>query len=251
VHNLRDKLSRLAGAVEELAKHGPAKPPGEAGLDEFAGKPVEKGPFYLADPLGNRTGNAPSPQLADVLRRTVADGVAAAAPGRAAAATALTVAGLQEHVDLLRGAVTMAYPGGLPAYDVVAELLADAGGPDGAAAAAAGAEYFDPATATLWWAGKEFFRDATVGDRVGRNEKTKVIARLQRPNGGPPVREPAVSEAERAAMMAMYFKKQEEAKALAENDDDAYHGARWADPKALKRELLGATSIGWRGPGGK
>jgi hypothetical protein len=28
-----------------------------------------------------------------------------------------------------------------------------------------GADYMDPATATLWWAGKEFFRDQTVGDR--------------------------------------------------------------------------------------
>jgi cilia- and flagella-associated protein 298 len=82
--------------------------------------------------------------------------------------------------------------------------------------------------------------------RVGKNEKTKIVGRLQRKGGGPPVREPAVSEDERKAMMAWYFKKQEEEKALAEDKDDAYLQANWADPKALKRELLGTTSLGWK-----
>ena len=86
ISNLREKISRLAGAVEELAKHGPAKPEAERGLDEVraggwgaggssssgwggsspseatpraqiqeqTGKVIAKGPFYSADPLGNR-----------------------------------------------------------------------------------------------------------------------------------------------------------------------------------------------------
>jgi hypothetical protein len=41
-----------------------------------------------------------------------------------------------------------------------------------------------------------------------------LVAVLQ--NAGPPGREPAVTEAERSAMMAHYFKKQEEMKKLAE-----------------------------------
>ncbi len=48
----------------------------------------------------------------------------------------------------------------------------------------------------------------TVGDRVGKNEKTKVTARLQKKGGGAPVREAAISEDERRAMMAHYYKKQ-------------------------------------------
>jgi len=47
-----------------------------------------------------------------------------------------------------------------------------------------------------------------VGDRLGWNEKTKVVAKLQRSGAGPPAREPAVSEEERKAMMAHYFKRQ-------------------------------------------
>ncbi len=57
-------------------------------------------------------------------------------------------------------------------------------------------------------AAKEFKRHEKVGDRLGMNEKTKVICKLRSPEGGPPAREPAVSEDERKAMMAFYFKKQ-------------------------------------------
>ena len=42
-------------------------------------------------------------------------------------------------------------------------------------------------------------------------------------------------------MMAHYFKKQEEMKKLAEDDDDNFEGASWADPKAMKRGLTGAA----------
>ena len=65
-------------------------------------------------------------------------------------------------------------------------------------------------------AGTQFVRDHTVGDRLRKNEKTKVVAKLQKPNSGPPAREPLVSEDERKAMMAHYFKRQEEIKKLAE-----------------------------------
>ena len=228
---LREKLSRLAGILEELARHGPSKPESERGLDEIAereGRSVRRGPHYCADPLGNRNGDAPSPQLAEVLLRTAADGVAACSKGLAAMGTALTLRGLQEKVDNMRGAVTMAYPMGLPAWDPARLLFEDDGSAGGYLAEVCGKDFFDPATASLWWAGKEFFRDQTVGERVGRNEKTKVVARLQAAAGGAPMREPAVSEEERKAMMAWYFKKQEEEKKLVEDDDDGHLSAKWA-----------------------
>ena len=66
IWNMRFTLSQLASAIEELAKHGPSKPPDKRGLDDIeeeAGKIVVKGPHYQQDPLGNRTGNPPSPEL--------------------------------------------------------------------------------------------------------------------------------------------------------------------------------------------
>ena len=106
-----------------------------------------------------------------------------------------------------------------------------------------GLDVMNADSASLWWAGKEFVRGKTVGDRVGRNEKTKIVCRLQAKTAGAPVREPAVSEDERKAMMAHYFKKQEERKALQADDEDSSYGSEWADPRGLKKSLLGTGGI--------
>jgi hypothetical protein len=79
----------------------------------------------------------------------------------------------------------MAYPMGLPEYDLVRINLE---GQDDIN------EFIPVETATLWMAGKEFFRDQLVRDRVGKNEKTKVICKLSKAGSGPPAREPAISE---------------------------------------------------------
>lgn len=191
-----------------------------------------------------RDGNAPPPGVAAVIMRTAEEARALVSHKQALAGVALTAGALQERLDNLRGAVTMAFPMGLPEWDSVRLLIEDPG--DAFLREQMGGEYMDEESASLWWAGKEFFRDQTIGDRVGRNEKTKIVARLQRRGAGAPVREPAVSEEERKAMMAFFFKKQEEEKALAEDKDDAYLAAAWADPKALKKDLMGTRSIGWK-----
>lgn len=102
---------------------------------------------------------------------------------------------------------------GLPEYDPVRLAIEGSDGLDGTHA---GTEVLNEETAGLWMAGKEFRRDQSVGDRVGKNEKTRVTCKLQNPGSGPPGREPGVSEDERKAMMAYYFKRQEELKRLAE-----------------------------------
>jgi hypothetical protein len=104
-------------------------------------------------------------------------------------------------------------------------------------------ELLDPKTTSLWCAGKEFERNQIVADRLGRNEKTKVIAKLQKAGSGPPSREPIVNEEERKAMMAHYFKRNEELKKLAEADDDDYLNSNWADSKEMKRNMQGLSHI--------
>jgi hypothetical protein len=52
-------------------------------------------------------------------------------------------------------------------------------------------------------------------------------------------------------MMAQYFKKQEELKKLAEDDEDDFVNSSWANPKALKSSLHGSGSQGVKfRPGG-
>jgi len=129
---------------------------------------------------------------------------------------------------------------GLPEWDTVRITIESNSGLEGTAAAT---EVLDDSTAELWVATKYFDRNQTVGDRLGRNEKTKVIAKLQSRGSGAPCREAGISEEEKTAMMAYYFKKQEEMKKLAEANDDEYLNSSWADPKQLQRSLRGQNGV--------
>ena len=62
-------------------------------------------------------------------------------------------------------------------------------------------------TAQLWWAGKQLDRAKLLRDFVGRNEKTKIVAKLQKKGQGAPGREPVFSAQEQKAMMALAHKK--------------------------------------------
>jgi len=232
----------------DLAAHGPMKPSEEQGIDEikeqYEEAVIEKGEFYSADPNGCRNGNGVGPQLSDTFQQVVRDAEAGLSPDLARKRQAVKIEDLKEKLETMRGAVMMAFPMGLPEFDIVALALESA---DGLAGTSVGNSVLDAETATLWCAGREFQRGEFVKDRVGRNEKTKVICKLQRPGGGAPGREPGISEDERKAMMAHYFKKQEEMKRLAEADDDEYLHSSWADPKQLQKSLRGMTAI--RAPG--
>ncbi len=150
---------------------------------------------------------------------------------------------MHTHDDLI---FFSAYPMGLPEWDTVRLTIESNEGLDGTAA---GQQLLNEETAELWVASKIFDRtgNQTVGDRLGHNEKTKVIGKLQRPGGGAPGREAAISEDERKAMMAYYFKKQEELKKMSESSEDDYLHSSWADPKQLQRSLRGQGDV--RAPG--
>jgi len=244
--NMRMVLGFLVDNARALAKHGPMKPPEQHGLDEIAeteqGVVVEKGPHYAADPQGQRSGNGPGPQLAETIERVCLDALAAINKNQVDLKVALTHATMQEKMDNIRGAVTMAYPMGLPEHDVIREIF-EANDPYFMDSNSGSADLFEPETATLWWAGKEFVRGETVANRVGRNEKTKVVCKMQNKGQGPPGREPAVTESERNAMMAHYFKKQEEMKKLAEADDDDFHSSVWSSSNQMKDGLRGTGNV--------
>ncbi|EQC26840.1 hypothetical protein SDRG_15351 [Saprolegnia diclina VS20] len=239
VHNARIRLASLNAYVPGLFTHGVAKHPQNQGIDSYATDQVRKEEFYEEDPLGQRTGNGVCPSLRETLGRMVED---VKAYLKSNMREPVLLPALQEKLDNFRGIVMMGFPMGLPEYDIV-QMLLDGNDEEALAGLQASQDLMDPATAELWWAGKQFFRDDTVGDRVGKNEKTKVIARLARKSGGAPQREPAVSEDERKAMMAHYFKKQEELKKLADEDEDDYLHSSWANPSALKNQLRGTNNL--------
>lgn len=250
IWNLRLRLALLIGGLREMAKYGPMKEPSKAGLDEinekYNGEVIDRGEFYTPDPSGIRTGNGVGPQLTETIERVAADVESILDHNLVKRKTAITLAMLEEKLDLVRGVTTMAFPMGLPEWDTIRLTIEGEHGLDGTPA---GQQVLDEDTAELWVASRMFDRlnNQTVADRLGRNEKTKVIGKLQRPGAGAPGREAGVSEEEKKAMMAYYFKKQEEMKKLAESSEDDYLHSAWADPKQLQRSLRGTNEV--RAPG--
>jgi len=68
----------------------------------------------------------------------------------------------------------------------------------------------EPAAFQLWWAGKDMQRGKCLHEYIGKNEKTKIVGKIQRRGGGAPVREAVYDEQTQKEMMAYAYKKQEE-----------------------------------------
>jgi len=164
--------------------------------------------------------------------------------------TATNINVIRDKIDNVRGAIIRLYPLGLPKSDALMALnwdLNDAGQEDekGHQNCPIESELLVEDGTKLWCAGKEFVRGQRVSDRLGTNEKTRVVCKLVKSSEGAPMREPVVNEKERDAMMKYYFKRQEELKRLAENEgfEDDYLNSEWADPKQMKRSLQGISNI--------
>jgi hypothetical protein len=257
-------------------------------LDE-EGRPEEAGPSgsgaaaaaACKDPSGRRVGVPPPAPAARTLRQACDDAAAAINKARARAQRGaahplhartrsthaspqthaqkqveakvpLTAALVAEHTRYVAAAVTICYPGGLPAWDSLGAALTG----DEAALASAGpaADASLPlAGASLWGpGGKQLPPGRLLSDAVGRNEKTRALLRLQAAGEGPPGREAPVSAAEQAAMLAFYRKKQEEAARLAAAEEADSDSAAWADTRSLKAHFsgVGGVRLGGRGASG-
>merc|ERR550537_1742797 len=144
----------------------------------------------------------------------------------------------------------ISYPGyhRLPVYDPARLELEDREELDGQSEMQ---NVLDHTNTNFWWAGKELRTDQTLEQYVGRNEKTKLVAKLAPKSSGAPVREPRIDENTHKAMLAHYYKKQEEEKKLRDDEDDSYLDSAWANPKSLKNQLIGNGRPIVARPGGR
>lgn len=251
VHNLRLKVLRLALTCKELAKHGPIRPEETRGISDDLSKVTELdvnayGKPTNPDQHGYRTGCPPPPEVGDVLSRTAEEAEAAVSHLLVERKRSLDRQTCQTHIDNMRGAVMIAYPAyhRLPVYDPTRMELEDKEELDGHSELQ---QVLDHIQTNLWWAGKELRSDQTLEQYIGRNEKTKIVAKLVPKSAGAPVREPRLDEGTHKAMLAHYYKKQEETKKLNDDEDDSYLDSQWANPKSLKSQLVGGgRPINWR-----
>jgi hypothetical protein len=244
LHNGRVQARVVVDAVRGLAAAGPMvepSPPVEA----------EQQQQRQQQQCVQRCGDAPDPDHVEALTGTAAELERYVDKDQAQKRVVVSEAGIAELVGKVREVIRSAYPDGLPEWDVLSKLSASTGICKlqellpGDAIAAAG--LLDSKTTSLWVAGKEFERGRLVSDRLGSNEKTRVVAKLSREGDGPPAREPIVRDDERNAMLEHYHKRNEELKRLADNEEDEYMNSAWADPQNMARELQGLGSV--RAPG--
>jgi hypothetical protein len=231
IYNGRLKVQRLCAEMEELTNHGVSLPPNMQGLtdeqidelklkDEWGEKCVPSGgAVFKKDDIGRRNGKAPGDKMSVVLKKTIHEAKEVISKKRVERDDCTTLAQVQEAVQILKGAVMIVYPMGLPPHDPVKTELENTEDLSGTQASL---EVITEDVASLWWAGKEMVRGKTLGDFIGRNEKTKVVCKLQKKGQGAPAREPVVTEHEQKEMMAYYYRKQEEFKKLTEEANDSY-----------------------------
>ncbi len=262
INNLRMVLDRLCTSVQDLANYGTLKAEDIRGLpfemiqDENGNLPQKgakeeikllPGQRYNEDKTRYRTGIVLSEEITNVMLNEVENAKKVISKESISPKTPLTKQALTDAINLLRGAVMIAYPAyhGLPTWEPARMILEDKF--DFANIAQENYEYLKPQETSIWWAGKEFQKGKTLADYVGKNEKTKIVVKLTKSGSGAPAREPGIDQESYKNMLAFYHKKQEEMKKLEDDNDDSYLNAPWADPKGLKNQLIGAgKGVSWK-----
>ncbi|KAL6098684.1 cfap298 [Pungitius sinensis] len=254
IYNGRLKVDRICAEILELADHGVTLPPNMQGLteeqvvelklkDEWEDRCVpSNGPVFKVDEMGRRNGHAPNDKMKQILLRTVEDAKALISKKQVEANVCFTVEMVKEALDPLRGAVMIVYPMGLPPHDPIRmefENQEDLSGTQ------ASLQVITEDECQLWWAGKEMQRGKKLQDYIGKNEKTKLIVKIQKKGQGQPAREPLITDEQQKQMMMHQYRRQEELKKLEEADDDSYLDSEWSDRQALRKQFQGLTNIKW------
>lgn len=254
IYNGRLKVERICSEISELADHGITLPPNMQGLtedqivelklkDEWEEKCIPSGgPVLRKDEIGRRNGHAPNDKMKEVLMKTVDEAKALISKKQVQANVCVTMEMVKEALDQLRGAVMIVYPMGLPPHDPIRMEMEDREDLSGTQASL---QVIPEDECQLWWAAKELQRGKKLQDYTGKNEKTKLVVKIQKKGQGPPGREPLVTEEQQKQMMMHYHKRQEELKKLEEADDDSYLDSQWSDRQALKKQFQGLTNIKW------
>ncbi|XP_041354233.1 cilia- and flagella-associated protein 298-A-like [Gigantopelta aegis] len=254
IYNGRLKVQRICAEMDELAKHGITLPPNMQGLteeqvselklkDEWAEKCVPSGgSVFKEDKIGRRNGQAPNEKMAELITKTIKEAKDLISKKKVDANVMVTLATVKEALDILRGAVMIVYPMGLPPHDTIKEEFENTEDLSGTQALL---DVIEPPKASLWWAGKEMIRGKKLLDFVGKNDKTKIVVKIQKVGQGAPSREQVVSPEQQKEMMAYYYKKQEEWKKLQADSEDAYMDSEWADSHQLKRQFHGIKDVKW------
>ena len=245
--NTRLKIDKVAQFIEDLVKKGPMKPEDKRGLeegDDSVDMPPGSNFQYQPDEQKYRTGWCVSQDLGMRILETTEAAKILVHKSKAEQRIAVSLEELQEAMNVMKGAVMMAYPAyhGLPPWEPCILIFEDRD----IEAVLHGDHLLDVNETSCWFAGKEIQRGKPLSGFVKTTESSKLIVRLQKSGSGAPVREPAIDEETHKKMLSYYHKKQEESKQLEADNEDEYMNSAWANPKQLKAQLHGSREVNWR-----
>lgn len=198
-HAIIDRVSRFVSLseMEELANYGCMLPLEIRELndeqvdelklvDSWSDVCIPSGGYtQTIDPVRRRNGRQPLSNMQEVLTKTVNEAVAMVDKNLIEDNKPLVQKNIKEALDLLRGAVTIVYPMQLPPHDSIRNEFQNTEDLSGTQAAL---EVIEPAKVQLWFAGKQLLPDRKLADFIGKNDKCKVIVKLQNSGEGPPGR---------------------------------------------------------------
>lgn len=256
IYNGRLKVDRICSEiVHSLSKYGPILSEEIQGLtdeqieemklvDEWADKVVPPGGWLLnKDPCDRRNGRQPQKNMQEVLENAANAAKEIISNKKVDKGELLTIKEVQNAIALLRGAVTIVYPMELPPHDPIRMEFANT---EDLSETQAAREVIELAKAELWFAGHQMFSEKCLYDYLGKNEKCKAILKLTKKGDGAPGREPIFDEKTQKAIMLHKYRRQEEVKKLADDEDDSYLDSKWANSTKLKQQLHGVEDISFR-----
>ena len=262
VNNLRCKIDSLCMCIEELLKHGPLKTEETRGLKEtehleeenleekYRSKktpmPPKVGTKFNEDKTNQRTGWILEDDITSKAMQAVTDAKEYISYLRAENRKVTSVEELNNHIQLMYGAVMICYPAyhGLGDWEPCKVIFEDK--TDILRKDEPNQDYFQFESTCIWYAGKELERPKLLSDYIGKNEKTKIIVKFTKKGSGAPVREPLIDKETHSKMLSYYYKKQEEQKKLEGESEDSYLDSQWADPKGMQKQLYMKGDISWK-----
>jgi len=257
---MRLKLDRAAVALEELAAKGPLKPEELRGIkdyDEYVRSedittinglkkmPPRVGVREVVDETHYRTGWVLTDEMTKMMLDEAMKTKQLVHKSQVDSKVCLNTQALQDQLDILRGITMMAYPAyhGLGEWEPIRVILENQEDFDDKSDLT---DDLSPDNATLWIVGKELQKGKLLSDYFGKNEKQKLVVKIQKKGSGAPVREPLIDPETHKKMLAFYYKKEEEQKKLQEDNDDSYLNQPWADSRQLKSQLHGTSQMKWK-----
>ncbi len=178
---------------------------------------------------------APTEKMRSILERTIQEAKDKISKKLVQADQCVTCDQINEALQQLKGAVMIVYPMNLPPYDPIELEFKNQEELEGTQDSL---DVIPESDMSIWFSGKEMQLGKVLSDFVGKNEKTKVIVKIQKKGNAAPARERVVSDDEQKQMMAYYYRKQQDLKVCSKKKQEISFRLTLSFRKSKKMKII-------------